>query len=191
MARIDDDGDMEAGLTALLVAVGTNGDVEAFEALFRHFAPRIKAYLSRGGAASADELMQEAMLIVWRRAALYDPSKGSAAAWIFAIARNLRIDAYRREKRPEFDPSDPALVPDGEEPADMRLAASEDAERLKQALTQLPPDQAEVLNRSFFSDQSQSEIAAELKVPLGTVKSRMRLAFAKLKAALRGTGEES
>ena len=111
-------------LSALLAAVGAARDRAAFEALFRHFAPRIKAYLLRLGAGSpgAEDLAQEAMLSVWRKAVLFDPAKASAATWIFTIARNLRIDALRRERRPEFDPGDPAFVPDAEPQADVGLA---------------------------------------------------------------------
>ncbi len=103
-------------LNALLLAVGHERDRSAFVALFDHFAPRVKAYLIRLGAsgALAEDLAQEAMLIVWRKADLFDPAKASAATWLFTIARNLRIDAIRREKRPEFDPDDPAFVVDPE-----------------------------------------------------------------------------
>lgn len=181
------DGEADKSMTELLLAVGRSQDIDAFEALFRYFAPRVKAYMSRGGSgASAEELMQETMVAVWKKAALYDPSRGAASTWIFSIARNLRIDAYRRERRPEFDHNDPAFVPDEAPAADVAMAAFEDIGRVRQALSSLPADQAAVLNLSFFEDQSQSAIAAALNLPLGTVKSRMRLAFIKLRALIGG-----
>lgn len=177
-------------MSDLLAKVGRTRDVEVFEAVFRHFAPRVRAYMARTGSAiSAEELMQETMVTVWNKSALYDPSKGAASTWIFSIARNLRIDAYRREKRPEFDPEDPAFQPDPEPAADSAMETEQSAALVRGALRQLPPDQAEVLRLAYFEDKSQSEIASELALPLGTVKSRMRLAFAKLRAALGQSGE--
>jgi len=118
---VDDGSDMRE----LLCAVGARRDIDAYERLFRHFAPRVKAYMAKSGGNSqqAEELMQETMIAVWNKAGRFDPSKGAVSTWIFAIARNLRIDAYRRERRPEFDPSDPAFVPDDAAPADTELAA--------------------------------------------------------------------
>jgi len=185
------DGKATQSMSELLLAVGQKQDINAFETLFRHFAPRVKAYMSRGGgSASAEELMQETMVAVWKKAAMYDASKGAASTWIFAIARNLRIDAYRRERRPEFDVNDPAFVADADPLADMVMSAFEDAGRVQEAMASLPPDQAAVLKLSFFEDQSQSAIATALNVPLGTVKSRMRLAFVKLRSII-GDGEPS
>lgn len=180
-------GQADKSMTGLLLAVGRSRDIDAFETLFRYFAPRVKAYMSRGGgSASAEELMQETMVTVWNKAGLYDPSKGAASTWIFSIARNLRIDAYRRERRPQFDPNDPVFVPDEAPAADVAMAAFQDAGLVQRALASLPPDQAAVLKLSFFEDQSQSAIAAALDLPLGTVKSRMRLAFVKLRAVIGG-----
>lgn len=180
----------EPNMSDLLARVGRTRDVELFETLFRHFAPRVKAYMARTGSATvAEELMQETMVSVWNKAAMYDPGKGAASTWIFAIARNLRIDAYRREKHPEFDPGDPAFQPEPEPAADRRLEGEQSAELVRRALDDLPPDQAEVLRLAYFEDNSQSTIAERLALPLGTVKSRMRLAFAKLRADLGQNGE--
>lgn len=171
---------------ALLLAVGAARDRVAFEALFRHFAPRIKAYLLRLGAsaAAAEDLAQETMLSVWRKAAMFDPAKASAATWIFTVARNLRIDALRRERRPEFNPSDPAFVPDAEPPADAALAQDEDEARLRDAIGRLSPEQAKVVELSFFAEKPHSAIARELGLPLGTVKSRLRLAMSRIRGVL-------
>jgi len=172
-------------MSELLAQVGRTRDVELFEQVFRYFAPRVKAYMARTGSpGSAEELMQETMVAVWNKSALYDPSKGAASTWIFAIARNLRIDAYRREKHPEYDPDDPAFQPAAEPAADTTLEAEESAVAVRAALKTLPADQAEVLRLAFFEDNSQSAIAEALNLPLGTVKSRMRLAFAKLRGVL-------
>ncbi|WP_210204703.1 sigma-70 family RNA polymerase sigma factor [Mycoplana dimorpha] len=180
-----------ADMRELLCAVGSRRDIDAYEVLFRHFAPRVKAYMARMGGDSqlAEELMQETMIAVWNKADRFDPSKGAASTWIFTIARNLRIDAFRREKRPEFDPSDPAFVPDDMAPADAELDAREASEQLHEAIAALPEEQAALLKLSFFEDQSHSAIAARLNLPLGTVKSRMRLAFDKLRAALARSGD--
>ena len=173
-------------LNELLVSVAGMRDRQAFEALFLHFAPRIKAYLIKTGAsgALAEDLAQEAMLTVWRKAVLFDPAKASAATWIFTIARNLRIDAIRRERHPQFDPDDPALQPDEEPRADAALTRQDDDARLRDAMVGLPVEQSEVLRLSFFADKPHSAIAAELGLPLGTVKSRLRLAMARIRLAL-------
>lgn len=186
---VDDGSDMRE----LLCAVGARRDIDAYERLFRHFAPRVKAYMAKGGGNSqqAEELMQETMIAVWNKAERFDPSKGAVSTWIFAIARNLRIDAYRRERRPEFDPSDPAFVLEDAAPADTELDVREASEQLHHAIAALPAEQASLLKLSFFEDQSHSAIAARLNLPLGTVKSRMRLAFDKLRASLARAGDVS
>jgi RNA polymerase sigma factor (sigma-70 family) len=169
-----------------LLAVAQDRDRTAFQALFGHFAPRVKAYLMRLGApaAQAEDLAQEAMLSLWRKAHLFDPAKASAGTWVFTIARNLRIDAIRRERRPELNPDDPMLAPDAERGAEEGLAAAEDEDRLRLALKTLPPDQVRVIELSFFADKPHSQIAAELEIPLGTVKSRLRLAMLRLRTAM-------
>src|SRR3569832_355539 len=189
-------GVMQAGtppdpnMSELLAEVGRTHDVELFEALFRHFAPRVKAYMARTGSPGvAEELMQETMVSVWNKAAMYDPGKGAASTWIFSIARNLRIDAYRREKHPEYAPADPAFQPEAAPAADHQLEGEAAAEIVRRALDTLPADQAEVLRLAYFEDNSQSTIAEALSLPLGTVKSRLRLAFAKLRDALGREGD--
>ena len=173
-------------MDALLGRVARDRDRAAFATLFAHFAPRVKAYLLRLGAPSgvAEELAQEAMLSMWRKAHLFDPSKASAATWLFSIARNLHIDAIRREKRPELDPED--FMPEPEADADACLVLAENEGRLRLALKELPADQIQVVELSFFADKPHSQIAAELGIPLGTVKSRLRLAMGRLKRAMGG-----
>jgi RNA polymerase sigma-70 factor (ECF subfamily) len=173
-----------AELNALLLQVAASRDRAAFAVLFSHFAPRVKAYLLRLGAAPAlaEDLAQEALLSLWRKAHLFDPAKASAATWLFTIARNLRIDAIRREKRPELEPEDFASPEDAR--ADEVLVWADNEVRLRAALRELSPDQVQVVELSFFADKPHSQIAGELGIPLGTVKSRLRLAMARLKRAL-------
>ena len=170
-------------MNALLGRVAQERDRAAFAALFAHFAPRVKAYLLRQGApaAVAEDLAQEALLNLWRKAHLFDPAKASAATWLFTIARNLRIDAIRREKRPELDPED--FMPDSRPAADDGLVHGRRRSRAcALALKDLPADQIQVVELSFFADKPHSQIATELGIPLGTVKSRLRLAMARLSA---------
>ncbi|MCM2291800.1 sigma-70 family RNA polymerase sigma factor [Allorhizobium sp. BGMRC 0089] len=186
------DGDTE-DMGRLLLAVGRDRDVSAFETLFRHYGPRVKSYMARKSSDSqaAEELMQETMMAVWNKAALFDPERGHVSAWIFTIARNLQISAYRKERRPEFDPNDPAFVPEDVEPADRELEAREQSERLHKAMQALPEEQLALLKKSFFGDVPHSALAKEFNLPLGTVKSRIRMAFAKLRASLdERMGEE-
>jgi RNA polymerase sigma-70 factor (ECF subfamily) len=161
-------------------------DRAAFALLFQLFAPRIKAYLIRTGSAQqqAEELAQETMLAIWRKAALFDPARASAATWIFTIARNLRVDMIRRERHPGFDPADPSLHPAEPDSADRQLHARQDADSMRRALAALSPDQAQIIALSFYSEKPHSRIAEELRIPLGTVKSRIRLAMARLKVLL-------
>ena len=171
-------------MNALLGRVASERDRTAFAALFSPFAPRVKAYLLRQGAPApvAEDLAQEALLSLWRKAHLFDPAKASVGTWLFTIARNLRIDAIRREKRPELDPED--FTPDSGPAADEGLVQADDESRLRLALKELPADQIHVVELSFFADKPHSQIAAELGIPLGTVKSRLRLAMSRLKRAM-------
>jgi RNA polymerase sigma-70 factor (ECF subfamily) len=166
--------------------IADSGDRQAFERLFEHFAPRIKAYMMRLGSdgASAEELAQEALASVWRKAEKYDPAKAGASTWIFTIARNLRIDAFRKINRPEFDPYDPALVPDPEIPADEMLFSGQRAARVQTALRDLPEEQRRVVHLSFYEEYTHTEIATQLDLPLGTVKSRIRLAFSRIRSSI-------
>lgn len=179
-------GGGSAAMASLLEAVARNGDRQAFALLFRHYAPRIKTYLRKLGAEDslAEDLAQEAMLAVWSRAALFDPTRANAGTWIFAIARNLRIDRLRKEKRPEMDCSDPEMVPDPAPPADQTVATRQGERKVRAALALLPDAQAEVVTLSFYQDTPHAEIASRLGIPLGTVKSRLRLAMRHLRASL-------
>jgi RNA polymerase sigma-70 factor (ECF subfamily) len=171
---------------ALIQAIALRQDRAAFGLLFRHFAPRVKAWMLRGGAApaAAEEMAQETLLIVWRKAALFDPSRAGPTTWIFTIARNLRIDALRRERHPSQLLPDPVGEPDLAEPVDRAFDLMEREGRIRQALGGLPAEQAAVIRKAFFEDKAHAEIEKELGIPLGTVKSRLRLAMNRLRSAL-------
>ncbi len=171
---------------ACLQAVGAHQDKKAFQSLFSYFGPRVKAYVMRLGcqAGQAEELTQETMIKVWRKASQFDASKSAPSTWIFRIARNQRIDAFRRENRPELDPNDPSLIPEPEEAADSVIEQKQSEQQLLEAMKHLSEDQKAILKLSFFEDMSHGRIAEHLDIPLGTVKSRLRLALGKLRTTL-------
>jgi RNA polymerase sigma factor (sigma-70 family) len=175
-----------ARMSDLLVAVAQAGDRQAFAVLFQHYAPRLKTYMRKLGTddAVAEELAQEAMLTVWRKAASFDPGRANVGTWIFTIARNLRIDTLRKERRPEIDADDPELVPDPTPRADEVMVTEQSERRVRAAMAALPPEQTEVVTLSFYEDTPHAEIAARLKIPLGTVKSRLRLAMKRIRSEL-------
>jgi RNA polymerase sigma-70 factor (ECF subfamily) len=170
----------------LMLAVAERSDRDAFVCIFEYFAPRVKAYLRslKADEKLAEDLAQDVLLTVWRRAGQFDPRQAALSTWIFTIARNRRIDAVRRERRPEIDPGDPALVPDPIAGPDRIYDATQVVTRVRAAIGDLPADQAELLRLSYLEEKSHSEIAEEKALPLGTVKSRLRLAMAKLKRQL-------
>jgi RNA polymerase sigma-70 factor, ECF subfamily len=170
-----------------LKAVAEQQDREAFGRLFQHFAPRIASFMERSGlnAAEAEEISQETMVIVWRKAALYDPAQAGASTWVFTIARNLRVDLARKMSRTSAGIAAMRELPARLEISveDIALASERDA-RVRSAMATLSPEQATVLRLSFFAEKPHAEIARELSLPLGTVKSRTRLAMAKIRAIL-------
>lgn len=180
-------GDAErARFADLLVDVAERQDRDAFAELFAYYAPRVKSYLLRLGADSAlaEEISQDVMVTVWRKASLFDRAQASVSTWIFRIARNRRIDLFRRSKKPELDPEEEMILPSGVEAPDARIEAMETEARVRAAMKDLPEEQVLLLKLAFYEGLSHSEIAARLGAPLGTVKSRIRLAFAKMKVRL-------
>ena len=169
----------------LLVRVGTFKDKAAFAELFHYFAPRIKSYLLKNGAdeATAEEIAQNTMVTVWEKAGSYSPDKAAASTWIFTIARNKRIDAIRKEKFVKFNSDAVELSQVAEEPKEDYTDKIE-IEKLSSALHGLPEEQSRLVRMAFFEDKSHHDIAKETRLPLGTVKSRLRLALEKLRRAL-------
>jgi len=177
-------------INAWMRAVAETSDRSAFAALFRHFAPRVKGFLVRAGAedALAEELAQDALVVLWVRATSFDPARAQVSTWLYTIARNLYIDNRRRgagvlaelpdEWDPERQPADAHLMPDE------LLVAAQRERGVRQAMADLPPEQARVLQLSFFEEQPHVRIAEELGIPLGTVKSRIRLAVIQLRRIL-------
>lgn len=167
----------------LLEAVGQNKDKDAFVQIFEHFAPRIKSFLMKGGASpeTADELAQETMLTIWNKAESYDAKQAAASTWIFTIARNKRIDELRKIKRHDMNPSDPLLLEDDDPSPSQNALYKEETEILARSIQTLPAEQAVLVRKSFFEDKSHAVISKETGIPLGTVKSRIRLALERMR----------
>lgn len=174
----------ETGRNALIEAIAASQDRAAFIALFEFYAPRIKSQTMRFGIdeSVAEDIAQDAMLAVWRRAGQFDPGRGTASAWVFTIATNARIDRMRRDRHlaasVEISSNEPLVAVETED-------YGSDAQRLLGMISDLPKEQRQMVQLSFYRDMPHSEIAARLGVPLGTVKSRIRLAMAKLRQALQ------
>jgi RNA polymerase sigma-70 factor (ECF subfamily) len=171
----------------LTKAVAERRDQAAFTLLFDYFAPRLKSWLIKRGMKvdEAEELVQDVMTILWHRAGLYDPSRSSLSTWLFRIARNRHIDAARRAKHRQFDGHEALLQPPDVPGVDTVFESEERDAQVRQALSLIPDDQMILVQAAFFLGQSHSEIAAATGLPLGTVKSRIRLAFERLRRVLR------
>jgi RNA polymerase sigma-70 factor (ECF subfamily) len=170
----------------LLQRVAERDEPAAFRELYQTYGPRVKAYMMRQGAdaATADDLVQETLFTVWRKAALYADERGSVASWLFTIARNLRIDRLRREVPWLELPERHGQQASADIPPDEALYEKERQTRVDAVLAELPPDQRAVVTLSFVDGLSHSEIAGRLGLPLGTVKSRMRLAYGRIRASV-------
>lgn len=177
--------DAEANWVGCMRRVHASRDKAAFAELFRHFAPRVKAFLMKSGADAslAEECAQEVMATVWRKAQLFDPSRASVATWIFTIARNRKIDALRKQRRPEPEelPWGPEAEPDQEDVVTLQ----QESEKLGKAIAALPDKQKELIEKAYFGDLSHTEIAAATGLPLGTIKSRIRLALDRLRHEMK------
>ncbi|MEM7426051.1 MAG: sigma-70 family RNA polymerase sigma factor [Pseudomonadota bacterium] len=175
-------------LADLLMRVAEVRDKSAFTALFEHFGPRIKGFMMRKGtdAELAEDLAQDTMITVWRKAHMYSRDKGTVSTWIFTIARNRRIDWARRSGNVKFsDIADYDQASDDPQ-SDETVTTQQEAKYVAQAIEALPDDQKQVISMAFMEDLTQMEISTRLNLPLGTVKSRMRLAYQKLTRSLEG-----
>jgi RNA polymerase sigma-70 factor (ECF subfamily) len=169
---------------ALIRRINRDKDVSAFEVLFDHFAPRVKSFLMKSGADNtmAEECAQEVMATVWQKSHLFDPTRASASTWIFTIARNKKIDALRKLKRPE--PDELSWGAEHEPDQEDVISLQQETQRLGAALSDLPQKQRDLLEQAFFHEKSHSEIAQDTGLPLGTIKSRIRLALDKLRHSM-------
>jgi RNA polymerase sigma factor (sigma-70 family) len=171
-----------------LQLIAKNQDRAAFTRLFRHFAPLMKAFALSGSTFSgnhADELVQEVMLKVWQKAAAFNPDKAAASTWVYTIARNCRTDMYRRLQKFDTAVSAEDIGADYEtEEAFLMLHQRRSRENIRELMKQLPADQAQILAKVYMEGKSHSEVAGELDLPLGTVKSRVRLAIQKLQVQI-------
>ncbi len=170
----------------LLQRVAASKDREAFAALFDRFAPRVKSFMMRKGATAeiAEDLVQETMITVWSKAALFMPERGGVSTWIFTIARNLRIDRMRREKTSLYTDIDDYDAESNDPAQDDAMSRLQEDGFVARALAQIPEEQRSLLLLSYVEDLPQSEIAKRLQIPLGTVKSRMRLAYRRMRKLL-------
>jgi RNA polymerase sigma-70 factor (ECF subfamily) len=184
MARTTDAPQSETNWSRKILSVRDTRDEGAFAELFAHFAPRIKGFLIKSGASAqmAEECAQDAMVTLWNKSHLFDPSRASAATWIFTIARNKKIDAFRRAARPE--PEDLPWGPEPEPEAADALALQQETQKLAKAIEELPQKQRDIVRRAYFGDLSHAELAEETGLPLGTIKSRIRLALTRLRQTL-------
>ncbi len=175
---------------SLVRAVAQRQDREAFTRLFDYYAPRVNGYLQRFGAdvALAEEITQEVMVTLWRKADLFDPAKSSLSTWLFRIARNRRIDAMRRNRVDYLDPNEPTLEPSDDTDLEAALDTSQREDAVRIAMQSLPAEQLQLVRLAFFESLSHSEIAERTGLPLGTVKSRIRLAFTRLRRTLESGG---
>ena len=171
---------------SLIARIAVSRDRDAYKTLFLYFGPRVKALMLKAGAdhAQAEDLVQDVMMTVWRKVELYSSERGTVSTWIYTIARNARIDRLRRNSSRPYEDIEGMDLPSDDPSGEDEAFASQRAECVGQALTELPDDQKQIIELAYVHDMSQSEIADKLAVPLGTVKSRMRLAYRKLKIQL-------
>ncbi|WP_413785310.1 sigma-70 family RNA polymerase sigma factor [Cognatiyoonia sp. IB215446] len=170
---------------AQVIAVRDDKDKAAFAEIFGYFAPRVKSFLIKSGASPdlAEECTQEVMATLWNKAHMFDPTKASVSTWIFTIARNRKIDILRKQKRPE--PEDLPWGPEPEPDQAEAMGLQQETEKLGEALATLPPEQRKLIEKAYFGELSHSEIAAETGLPLGTIKSRIRLALERLRHKMK------
>lgn len=171
--------------TTWMLAVRDGRDRTAFAALFDHFAPRLKGFIMRTGTGSgqAEEIVQDVMLTVWRKAAQFDPTRAQVSSWIYQIARNRQIDVIRKENRPV--PEELGEAPVAEPDASQIIAFEQEADQLKQALARLKSDQREIIEKAYLGELSHQEISTQTGLPLGTIKSRIRLGLERLRHEMK------
>ena len=173
-----------------LAKVAESQDISSFKKIFDYFSPRLKSFLMRSGAdeAIAEEIIQETMTIIWTKADYYDPKMASPSTWIYTIARNKKIDILRKSRKAILEDIDTAILPPVESKADENIEHDQKFEMIAQYLDDLPEEQLNLLKMNFFEEKSHGEISEITKIPLGTVKSRIRLALEKIRGKLEQDG---
>ena len=173
-----------------LAKVAESQDISSFKKIFDYFSPRLKSFLMRSGAdeAIAEEIIQETMTIIWTKADYYDSKVASPSTWIYTIARNKKIDILRKSRKAILEDIDTAILPPIESKADENIEHDQKFEMIAQYLDDLPEDQLNLLKMNFFEEKSHGEISEITKIPLGTVKSRIRLALEKIRGKLEQDG---
>ncbi|MDE0590925.1 sigma-70 family RNA polymerase sigma factor [Halocynthiibacter sp. C4] len=169
-----------------MIAVRDNRDKAAFGALFDHYAARLKGFVMRSGVSSgqAEEIVQDVMLTIWRKAEQFDPNRAQVSAWVYQVTRNRMIDMIRKERRPI--PEELTQEPDPEPDASQSLALEQEATKLREAIQRLKPDQREIIERVYLGELTHQEISNQTGLPLGTIKSRVRLGLERLRHELKG-----
>ena len=185
--ELDNDLNKNHDFSKLIVQIAKNNSKDAFIKLFNHFAPRIKAYARKNGSSEneSEDLAQETLITVWKKAKLFDSDKSAASTWIYAIGRNKRIDYLRRQKHPLPEYEDPLSDIDNDT-QDLLVENEQMFSILRSVVNELPFEQSEVLKKSFFEGMSHTKISEELSIPLGTVKSRIRLAITNIRKKMKG-----
>ena len=175
--------DTNDDLTLCVELIGKNQDKLAFNSIFKYFAPRLKSFLVKAGSTDtqAEEVIQEVMIAVWTKSSTYDSNKSSVSTWIYTIARNKRIDKIRKEKRHYLSESDEGLEIPVDSTQEKEIFTAQVSSSLKKYMSNLPEEQSKLLKLSYFYNKTHADISAELKIPLGTVKSRIRLALTKMR----------
>lgn len=171
--------------TLWMIAIRDTRDRAAFAQLFDHFAPRLKGFIVRSGTSPsmAEEIVQDVMLTVWRKADMFDPHRAQVSAWIYQIARNRQIDVIRKEQRPV--PEELGEDPESEPDASQILGVEQETKQIRQALSRLKPDQRDIIQKAYMGELSHQEISAQTGLPLGTIKSRIRLGLERLRHDLK------
>ena len=163
--------------------IAQSRDEAAFHTLYNYFAPRVKSFLLRSGISEsvAEDVAQETLMTLWRRAEIFNPDRASVSTWIFTIARNKKIDQFRKDAKPLPDVNDPSYAWRGDDSPETQTSQNQFDADIHAALSTLPEEQKQVLTLSFLEEQPHHEIAKVLGIPLGTVKSRIRLGLKRLR----------
>ena len=175
---------------AAILNIAESQDISSFKKIFEYFSPRLKSFLMKSGAEEniAEEIIQETMTIIWTKADYYDPKVASPSTWIYTIARNKKIDILRKSRKAILEDIETAVLPAVEPKTEENIEHDQKFDMIAQHLDALPKDQLNLLKMNFFEEKSHGEISELTGIPLGTVKSRIRLALEKIRGKLDKNG---